>query len=120
MSDWEYPKVQNLVESPNQKVLLEDYWIMGHFAPKGFIFDLGSVPGLAKWYVDDDDRIAAAATIHDYLYVTQSCTRREADQIFYEILLYTGFRKSQAWLCWLAVRAGGWVPWKRRKTLRQP
>tara|TARA_R100000664_G_scaffold25227_1_gene35192 strand:+ start:3371 stop:3730 length:360 start_codon:yes stop_codon:yes gene_type:complete len=114
-SEWKYPKIQNILGDPHQKILLEDYFIMGYSIPAGFIFDGASIPGVAKWYVDDDDHLLPAALVHDYLYVNQPCTRKEADHIFWEIMIYTGVRRSQAYVCWLAVRIGGWRPWNRRK-----
>ncbi len=54
----------------------------------------------------------AAAFVHDCLYCSHLFTRRQADEIFRRILLST-VSKSRARVMWLAVRAFGWMAWRK-------
>ncbi len=88
--------------------------------PAGFISDLASIPGAAKWYLDDDDpRILAAAIVHDYLYKNlgalpggQVLTRQQADDILREAMLALGARPTQAALVYRMVRLFGGTHWQ--------
>lgn len=110
---WEYPKIQGLADG--YKVLLEDYTLGSHTVPKGFVIDGASVPWFMHWYADDDDELLPAATIHDYLYKRQRCTRKQADDIFYALLLLTGVRDRKALAVWCAVRTFGWWAWRKHR-----
>lgn len=82
--------------------------------PKGFMYDKASVPRIVWWWLPRDDRhILIAALVHDYLYDTQKIEgewiyRKEADQIFYDLLIQSGMRWSKAKAAYTAVRVGGW------------
>lgn len=57
-----------------------------------------------------------AAVIHDYLYKKKEisyspCSRREADDIFYECMLMSEVSLYRRWIMWFAVRLFGWMPW---------
>jgi hypothetical protein len=54
----------------------------------------------------------AAAFVHDCLYCAHLFTRRQTDEIFRRILLATA-SKSRARVMWLAVRAFGWLAWRK-------
>lgn len=60
-----------------------------------------------------------AALVHDQLYEDkgfhngQHYTRKQADQIFYEMLKQSGVKSWHAWGAYLAVRAGGWLYWNK-------
>lgn len=85
--------------------------------PKGFITDFASIPGFLRdrFAVNDDHRLAAVA--HDYLYSQSGIikqlgrdityTRKEADQIFYKLMLTEGVGRFKAWLMYRAVRSFG-------------
>lgn len=91
----------------------------GITVPSGFSTDGASIPRWlwsvigAPW----DARYARAAIVHDFLYVQRGATkrnrytRRDADRIFYEIMLDDGVPKWRAWAMWSGVRAGGWIGW---------
>lgn len=82
--------------------------------PIGFEYDKASIPRPAWWYLSRDDKhILIAALVHDYLYTNQRIggkwiTRKEADQIFYELIRQAGMRYTKAKLAYMAVRLGGW------------
>jgi hypothetical protein len=113
MGGWKYPVLQNI--GGPYKILCKPWSLMGYSLPEGFVTDLASVPSIVKWYADDDDDLQAAAILHDWVYDKGNCTRREADGLFYEAMVYTGIRRSKAWICWLAVRVGGRRAWRRHR-----
>lgn len=82
--------------------------------PKDFIYDKASVPRAAWWWLSRDDRhTLIAALVHDYLYDNQKIDgewiyRKEADEIFYNLLRQSGMRWSKAKAVYTAVRVGGW------------
>ena len=91
---------------------------------KGFIFDFASVPRGLYWLYppagNGSDRYGVAALIHDWLYVHRKIggrkiTRKEADLLFLEIMLYIGVSKITARIMYRAVRMFGWIPWNKRK-----
>ena len=84
--------------------------------PEGFQTDLASVPRLPVVYLLTGATGNEAAVIHDFLYTSQPCTRKQADDVFHEALLATGVPAWRAWLMWCGVRAGGAGHWKARPT----
>lgn len=83
--------------------------------PAGFETDLASIPQAFHSIVPVNGMHRAAAIVHDWLYVTQPCTRPEADRVFLDAMADLGVRWSQRWVMYAAVRAGGWVGWARRR-----
>ena len=80
--------------------------------PKGFKTDLVSVPRWARGWIGRWERSAPAAVLHDYLYVTHSVSRGEADYLFWEALRDEGVRPFKAWVMHKAVRwfgRRGWI-----------
>ena len=81
---------------------------------EGFKFDFASVPRGLWWLYPPTgtkgNPYGIAALVHDWLLMHhkiggRSITRKEADDIFLEIMLYTGCRKTLAYMMWAAVRA---------------
>jgi len=81
---------------------------------EGFHFDFASVPRALWWLYPPTgtkgNPYGIAALIHDWLLTHhkiggRKITRKEADDIFLEIMLYTGCRKTLAYTMWMAVRA---------------
>ena len=54
-----------------------------------------------------DNRTIRAAVAHDWLYENHVCTRKEADDWFYDAMVEDGFPKFRAYLAWVGVRIGG-------------
>lgn len=81
----------------------------------GFVFDFASIPRLVTWLVPKLGKYNKAAAVHDWLYVTQPVTRKDADGIFLRIMR----EESVAWwrrhLMHFAVRIGGWLYWNRNR-----
>jgi hypothetical protein len=53
---------------------------------EGFICDLGSIPGFARWWLSPDDPWAQAFVLHDWLYRTRLFDRRTCDLILWDAL----------------------------------
>lgn len=86
--------------------------------PAGFITDFASIPGFAKWYVDDDSpEILGAAVVHDFVYSRRGLmdgiglTRRDADTLLREAMLASGASRAKAWIVYHSVRLGGASHW---------
>lgn len=84
--------------------------------PEGFQTDLASVPRLPVVYLLTGATGNEAAVVHDFLYTLQPCTRKQADDVFYEAALSSGVPKWRAWMMWAGIRAGGGSHWKTRPT----
>lgn len=80
--------------------------------PPGFVTDFASVPRIpVAWLVVGDTAIAPAV-VHDWLYTVQTCTREQADKIFFEAM--TAARCHSSWkraLMYSAVRWCGARAW---------
>jgi len=81
---------------------------------EGFEFDFASVPRALWWLYPPQgtkgNPYGIASLVHDWLLTHhkiggRKITRKEADDIFLEVMLYTGCRKSLAYTMWAAVRA---------------
>lgn len=78
--------------------------------PAGTVTDLASVPRLPLAFLLAGDSAHEAAVLHDHLYQTHPCTRRQADAVLDEAMAVTGEPAWRRWLMWSAVRAvGGWA-----------
>jgi hypothetical protein len=77
--------------------------------PEGFESDGMSTPRWAWSLVSPalDNRTLRAAVAHDWLYENHICTRKEADDWFYDAMVEDGFPKFRAYLAWMGVRIGG-------------
>lgn len=85
--------------------------------PPNFETDLASIPRPLRLIYPIHGAHTRAAVVHDYLYSTKEIDglpieRKRADRIFYEAMRESGVRRTKAYLMYLAVRAGGWFPWK--------
>lgn len=88
--------------------------------PEGFIYDKASVPWLVWFYMPRDDKgFTDAALVHDYLYTVQKIEfiwieRKEADDVFLELMDREEMRWDKKWLAYTAVRSWGWRYWNPR------
>lgn len=91
-------------------------------ARTGFIFDWATTPRITWGFLPPSglthQPYGIAALFHDWLYIHHAIagiaiTRREADAVFLEIMLYVGVAAWRARMMWLAVRLGGWWGWSR-------
>lgn len=90
--------------------------------PIYFETDFASIPRPLLSIFGKHGRFDEAAVIHDYLYRKKQCIcnnllrpikRKEADIIFYKLMLADGVRKRKAKCFYYGVRLGGFVSWKR-------
>jgi regulator of sirC expression with transglutaminase-like and TPR domain len=90
----------------------------------GFDTDYASVPRIFWSIYPPDGEYRAAAVVHDWLYWNLSkeengawetpITRAQADTVFMEALTALKIPFLRRHVLHLAVRIGGWLPWKRR------
>ena len=86
--------------------------------PVGFVTDFASIPAPFRSIFSKTGRYRTAAVVHDYLYWTQSCSRKEADDAFKEIMREFGVQRWRRWVIHKAVRGGGGAPWRKNKEAR--
>lgn len=79
--------------------------------PSGFKTDLASIPRGLWNILPKSGRYDRAAVVHDFLYVTNGVTRKQADDVLNEAMTYLKVPTWQRRVIYLAVRAGGWKPW---------
>lgn len=98
--------------------LLESITIRGHMIPLGFRTDFASVPRILWSAFPPFGKYCHAAVLHDYLYCTRahhSLTRKQVDQLFYDVMVASGVPVWKAKLMWSGVRLGGWTYWNSYK-----
>jgi hypothetical protein len=90
--------------------------------PSGFVSDLGTIPRVFRWIIDNDD-FPAAFLLHDYLYRVKpridhigcDVPRELADALMWKAMIITRserkFKRLKAWLAWLAVRLFAYKAW---------
>lgn len=89
---------------------------------KMFVTDFASVPRFAWSIVPPMGRIKPAALVHDFLYFLlgknpggKTYSRKQCDDIFYEIMSVIRMPRHEKWFAYSAVRTFGWIGWERRK-----
>ncbi len=87
----------------------EYYWV--EVEPK-FMTDFASVPPIFRSLISKWGKYGNATVLHDYLYWTQQCTRKEADDIFRDGMKVMEVRAWRRFLIYWAVRLGGWGAWR--------
>lgn len=87
----------------------------GIVVPAGYITDLSSVPRYF-WRIIPPHTTEArlGSVVHDWIYSHgwREWSRKEADQLFYKLLLWQGMGMCKAWLMHKAVRLGGRGGWR--------
>lgn len=102
-------------------VLYVDPRMRCHLIPAGFKGNGLTVWRILWWACPPDDPHAfAASVLHDWLYVMQYTTRREADKVFYCAMRSRGCPAWKACRNWLVVRLLGWWRWNQEKKKRLP
>lgn len=75
--------------------------------PAGFQTDFASVPRLFWRLIPPWGPYSPAAVVHDYLYATGIVSRKEADQIFLELMTRLGVAPWRRNVMYAAVRVAG-------------
>ena len=83
--------------------------------PKGFITDFASSPSQVWSIIPPWGRYGKAAVLHDWLYTTQTTTRKYADNIFREAMGVLGVESWRRKTMYWAVRLFGWFAWQGNK-----
>lgn len=108
-------KVEN-TEVTREWKLLEDFVISnGYMVHKGFVFDGASIPVGLRWLFPHGGAKFPAACAHDYLYRTGVVTRKEADQVFYDMMIDNGVPKWKAKAMHTGLKVGGGFAWRSRR-----
>lgn len=82
--------------------------------PAGFVTDFASSPPPVWWLIPPWGRYGKAAVVHDYLYLTKTRTRKDADDIFREAMIVLRVAPVRVFLMYWAVRLFGWPAWHYR------
>lgn len=82
--------------------------------PAGTLTDFASIPR-PLWPVYPPSRYGQPATVHDWLYTTQECSRREADEVFLEAMKCCGAPYLRRYAFYWSLRAFGWAAWSAHK-----
>lgn len=96
----------------------------GVTVPEGFKWNTVSVPAIFLPIIPKWGRYSSAALVHDYIYAMRGninnnnkfkFTRKDADDIFYSIMIEDGVNKVKAKSMYFFVRLTGWKVWNRPK-----
>ena len=60
-----------------------------------------------------DPKFWAASSVHDFCFVTNYCTKEEADRAFLELLRRSRVPEKKAWIMYLAVKHFGNKAWEQ-------
>jgi len=81
----------------------------------GFMTDFASIPRLLWIFLPRWGKYGNAAVVHDWLYWTQKRPRKDADGIMLEGMAVLKVPAWQKYSIYIAVRAFGWLAWKRNQ-----
>lgn len=85
--------------------------------PAGFRCDLESVPAFCHWLPGFGKlgKGAVPGIIHDWLYRTGLVSRPVADAVYLEAMKQRNVSGPVRWIKYLAVRAFGWIAWRKHR-----
>jgi hypothetical protein len=81
--------------------------------PAGFHTDFASTPRFLWWLFPPWGTYGKAAVIHDFLYQTKPWSRGRCDEIFLDGMTVLGVSWTTRTTMYGAVRAFGWMAWRR-------
>jgi hypothetical protein len=87
--------------------------------PACFVTDFASVPQLAQSVLPQLGPHSMAAVLHDFLYWDQSCTREQADLLFYEAMTEYGVTRWRRSIAYWAVYWRGQAAWDSNASERK-
>jgi hypothetical protein len=106
--------------SKNSIQLLKHLTIHSLVIPIGFISDGNSVPRVCRPFIGSYDYLPAAI-LHDFIYQgygrTKVTTRKEADKLYRDLLIYYGCSKAIAYSAYYLLRIFGKKNYKREKLI---
>lgn len=86
--------------------------------PAGFVTDFASTPWFMWTGLPQRGQYSKAAIVHDYLYWTQDCSPRQADNIFNIAMLESNVGSAERIVIFQGVRMFGEKAWEENKKLR--
>lgn len=96
--------------------------------PKGYTFDLASIPRSLRWLIAPFELSTLAPLLHDFIYGNKGymregecsppktvfpLTEKDADDLFLRVMKVEGVSRWRRNAAWLAVRAFGFTFWNR-------
>jgi hypothetical protein len=96
--------------------LVDSFEALGYTIPEDFVCDLDSVPRVPFVYSRYKGRTVAAAVLHDFFYKRQVVSREKADRYFLAAMALEGVPVRYCVVMYVAVRIGGFLPWKRNRS----
>jgi hypothetical protein len=111
------PYKNQLLMQLQQEVVHEDYFA----APVGFFTDLATVPKWLESFIKPYGLVSRAAILHDFAYIYNPIeqTRKEADEMFLQVMLEDGVNGIKARLMYAFVRLVSWIWWKEFRKLNK-
>lgn len=92
--------------------------------PAGFVTDFASIPRVLWNILPPTGPYGKAAVLHDFMYRTglwtpfgPACNRGEADGVLRDGMKDLGVGRRDRWAVYAGVRAGGWISWRRYRSL---
>lgn len=82
--------------------LVEDFEILGHIIPAGFVCDGATTPRILWTFFPPISDYVEAAFLHDFL--LRKGYRDLAHDEFYKALIHLGINKTRAWLMYRSVQ----------------
>jgi hypothetical protein len=82
--------------------------------PAGFRTDFNSTPRPLWWLFPPWGKYGKAAVIHDFLYQLKAWSRGRCDAIFLDAMTVLGVGWFTRTTMYAAVRACGWIAWRKR------
>lgn len=79
--------------------------------PAGFVTDYASIPAIFRGIFERQGRYSRAALVHDYLYATGACSRKQSDNIFMIAMKESRVSKLTRGAIYGGVRVGGNAAW---------
>lgn len=87
--------------------------------PKNFVTDFASIPRIPLvWTIIGPPATGLykeAAIPHDFIYATQTMSRKKIDKIFLEAMAFLKVPWWKRRIMFYAVRAFSWIPWNNHK-----
>lgn len=113
----------NVKPLPNGKHWITKDWVAVFiskygliFIPKKFETDFGTIPRILWTIVGAPatGKHRRAVLFHDWIYSTQQCSRKEADDICLDIMKFDKVTIAKQYLIYLAVRGIGFIAWNSK------
>ena len=98
-----YSELKVRKQGRNSWVVLEDWTTPYGIVPKGFVTNGTNVPRYLWWFVHPAGILFEASVLHDYYYITATCTKEVADDVFRLVARRYGATRIEAKLAHIAV-----------------